>query len=141
MSGLRLLLIDDNPIDVESVSRALNRVDMVTVLESSTCGSDAVATLEAQADGEAGILPDMVLLDISLPDMDGFAVLDRLIRNQKIQYIPIIIFSSSRSQSDIMKAYAGGANSYVTKPSDFDALVQTMRGLVKFWGEIAELPS
>lgn len=137
--GCSLLLVDDNVIDIESVTRALRRVGGGHSLNSVGSGVDALTHLEQRL-GQDGALPDLVLLDLSLPETNGLQVLSTLKTNEKFSHIPVVIFSSSRSGHDIKSAYREGANGFVTKPPDFDSLVQALDGILKYWRDVAELP-
>lgn len=140
--GCNLLLVDDNAIDVESVFRALRRVDSAHRLSSAASGQEALGLLENwHRSDENGSLPDLILLDLSLPEASGLQVLGTLKTNENFSHIPVVVFSSSRSPSDIKSAYRVGANGFVTKPPDFDSLVNAMDGILRYWGEVAELPS
>lgn len=140
-AGCSLLLVDDNVIDVESVSRALARIEGEHRLHAANSEREALALLEQSVDrsGEDS-LPDLILLDLSLPGASGLEVLMTLKSSENFSHIPVVIFSSSRSASDIKSAYRAGANGFVTKPPDFESLIQAMEGILHYWGKVAELP-
>lgn len=138
--SLSILLVDDNPIDVESVTRALSAVTPRCRLSVVASAAEALSVLETGARCDQG-LPGIVLLDLSLPGCNGFQLLERLRNSDKFTKLPVIVFSSSRSERDINAAYRCGANGFVTKPHDFGALIKTMQSIASFWGDVAELPT
>jgi CheY-like chemotaxis protein len=85
--------------------------------------------------------PDLILLDLNMPRRDGREALQLLKNNAEFRRIPVVVFTTSRSQDDISSAYDSGANSYLTKPMSFDGLVDTMQNIGKYWAETVHLPS
>lgn len=85
--------------------------------------------------------PDLIMLDLNMPNMDGFQALERLKTDSSFKDIPVIIFTSSKTTSDIANIYALGGNSYVTKPGEFQDLKKVMQGIGCYWGQIGALPT
>ena len=85
-------------------------------------------------------LPKVILLDLKLPKIDGLDVLKRLKRDGRTRAIPVVVLTSSKEQSDIVESYDLGVNSYIVKPVTFEALVDILQTLEKYWFEIVELP-
>lgn len=138
-----ILLVDDSPSDIDLTLMALKRSGMNRPVTVKPNGKDAIAWLVEVASSPDALsrLPSLVLLDVKMPGMDGFDVLRRIRENPLTRTIPVVLFSSSREDSDLLKGYHGGANAFVRKPSSFEDLVDTTRRLREFWLEINEPPS
>jgi len=120
---VRILLVDDSESDVYLTETALERVPQATELAIAGDGAEALAILHAPD----AALPDLMLLDISMPVMDGFEVLVALRSDERTRRAPVVLmWSSSSSPLDRQKAMSLGADAFVTKPSTFEALVQTL---------------
>ena len=91
-------------------------------------------------DAEKNPLPGLILLDLNMPKMDGRQVLKEIKNNPKLRTIPIIVLTTSKAEEDILKTYDLGVNSYITKPVTFDALVDIVKNLGKYWFEIVSMP-
>lgn len=132
----RLLLVEDNPADVLLLQQALEHGAGLAVLDVAETGEDALALLR----DEARPLPDLVLLDLNLPSMNGDEVLQRLRRSGRTRHLPVIILTTSQAPGDIRRAYDHSASSYVVKPLDFPSFQEAVASLEHFWLETAELP-
>jgi CheY-like chemotaxis protein len=86
------------------------------------------------------VRPDLILLDLGLPKLNGHEALKEIKSDPKLRSIPVVIFTTSRSTKDINSTYSMGANSFIVKPVSFDGLIQVMNGLAAYWSEITELP-
>jgi CheY-like chemotaxis protein len=86
-------------------------------------------------------LPDLVLLDLNMPRMDGREALRAIREHERLRHLPVIILTTSRAELDIRVSYQLGANSYVTKPRRFDELIMVLRSLERYWMDIVQLPS
>ena len=117
-----ILVVDDNPADVRLVREALSH-------RRVHAAEDAASALGFLA----GATPGLILLDLSLPRMNGHELLARIRAEAKLSSTPVVIFSSSDSPEDIERAYAGLANGYVTKPSSLDGFLDTVRRIDRFW--------
>ena len=138
-----ILLIDDNQSDIELTMMALERSGMKHPVVVKSNGKEALDWLfEVAALPDAYIrIPNLDLLDVKMPGLDGFEVLKRIRGNPITRLIPVVMFSSSREDSDLLKGYDIGANAFVLKPTSFKDLVETTRRLREFWLEINEPPS
>ena len=130
-----ILLIEDNPDDAELAVRAL---EMGTVKSTVVRAGDGVEALDylfgtgAHAAGP-GVMPDVVLLDLKLPRVDGLEVLRRVRAHQRTKYLPVVIMTSSLREQDIEAGYALGANSYVRKSVQFGEFVEMAGQLCAYW--------
>jgi len=138
-----ILLVDDSQSDIDLTMMALNRSGMKLPVVVKSNGKEALEWLfEIAAKPDAYIrIPNLVLLDVKMPGIDGFEVLKRIRENPVTRLIPVVMFSSSREDSDLLKGYDIGANAFVLKPTSFKDLVETTRRLREFWLEINEPPS
>ena len=126
------LLVEDNLDDEELTLRALQKSRITNHVEVVRDGSEALDFFfgsRAQLDS----LPQLVLLDLKLPKIDGLEVLKALRSHEKTKYLPVVIFSSSLEEQDIKNSYLLGANSYVRKPVDYSQFVETVRQLGMYW--------
>jgi CheY-like chemotaxis protein len=135
-----ILMVDDNPADITLVRESLSE----TVYQSHVhCASDANKALEyLQRIGRYRntVRPDLVILDLNLPDRNGHKVLSLLKSDQGLRHIPVVAFSSSRSAADIVRSYETGANCYVSKPADLKRFFSAVRAIEEFWFGYAVLP-
>jgi len=85
-------------------------------------------------------LPNLIILDLNMPKVDGRKAIEEIKKNDALRQIPVIVLTTSSSEEDVNQAYAAGANSFITKPDSFSALVEIMKTIRNFWFEIAALP-
>ena len=137
---LDLLLVEDSRTDVELTEEALASVDMETELHVVGDGEAALAFLRREPPHEAARRPDLVLLDLNMPRMDGREVLRELKQDERLRSIPVIVLTTSGAHEDIAEAYARGANAYVRKPVHFDDFIAAMQAIEAFWMATATLP-
>jgi two-component system response regulator len=131
-----ILLIEDNPDDVELTRLALRETDLPMRMVVARDGVEAVeALLGAQA-----IHPQLVLLDLKLPKLNGLDVLSRMRADDRTRNLPVVVLTSSLEDEDLAKCYALGANSYVRKPVDFARFVDVVNRLGIYWLVLNELP-
>lgn len=133
-----VLLVEDNPGDARLTREAFAATDGDHTLRAVTTGEDAVAFLERRAREEA--LPDLVLLDLNLPGIDGGTVLERIRASPELRRLPVIVLTSSDDDEDVAASYRRAANAYLTKPIAPDDLVSMIGSLETFWFDRARLP-
>ncbi|MEO0394890.1 MAG: response regulator [Cyanobacteria bacterium P01_A01_bin.137] len=126
-----ILLVEDNPDDEVLIVRTLKRSHISNSISVVRDGAEALDVIFS-----AKRLPCVVLLDLKLPKIDGLTVLKRLRANDHTRLLPVVILTSSSEESDIMKSYAGGANSYVQKPVDFTQFSDVVSQLGLYWSLI-----
>ena len=128
-----LLLVEDNPDDVELTIRAFRRAQLHQNVHVARDGAEALEYLFADRATGAPRLPKVVLLDLKLPKVDGLEVLSRIRQHEQTRRLPVVVITSSREESDIRRAYALGANSYVVKPVEFEKFVAAVSDVGTYW--------
>jgi two-component system, response regulator len=138
MAGRRILLVEDNPDHEALALRALRKSGVAEEIAVARDGAEALKYLLGTGDEAGGTLPQVVLLDLKLPKIDGLEVLRRLRDADRTRLVPVVVLSSSDEARDIQSAYDLGANSYVRKPVDFDAFVDAIRQMGSYWLRLNE---
>jgi len=137
MNGDRvILLVEDNPRDEELTLRALRNSNVLNPMVVARDGAEALDYLFARgayADRSATALPQLVLLDLKLPKVDGLEVLEALRADERTRLLPVVILTSSVEEQDLIRGYSLGANSYVRKPVDFVQFIEAVRQLGLYW--------
>ncbi|HEY8417040.1 MAG TPA: response regulator, partial [Limnochordales bacterium] len=136
-----ILLVEDDPDHELLTIRALRRHGMVADI---VVARDGVAALEYLLGGDNGVpaaspLPNIILLDLKLPRLNGFEVLVRLRQHERTRFVPVVVLSSSDEASDIANCYRYGANSYIRKPVDSVKFTEVTRQLGQYWLELNEV--
>ena len=138
-----LLHVEDDPNDVLLLQRAFRKANAQVTIQAVTDGDKAVAYLSGAdefAEREKYPLPSVVLLDLKMPRKSGLEVLAWIRNEQKLRRLIVIIFTSSKHDEDVNKAYDLGANSYLVKPVGFDMLVEVAKLIQQYWMERNERP-
>ncbi len=141
---LKILLVEDNPDHALIIRRGLQTNHVVNDIRTVEDGQEALDYLFRQgrfADECSAPRPGLILLDIKLPKVDGFTVLERIKGDPSLKSIPVVMLTSSEQEVDILKSYRNGANSYVTKPIQFEDFLKTIRDLKLYWVLVNKLPS
>lgn len=133
-----ILLIDDNPNDVELALNVLE-VDDPSVKQQITVASSGQAALQLLQDKQAA-RPDLILLDLNMPHMDGIAVLDAIRARDELRDIPVVMLTTSGEERDVRESYAHGASAYVVKPLDFGQFREAMNTIRAFWMNLNRPP-
>ena len=131
-----ILLIDDNPMDVELALDAFREARLANRIEGARDGETGLDSLLGAgdyADRERFPTPDIILLDLKMPRVDGFEVMRRLKAMPKLKRIPVIVLTSSREEGDLALSYDSGANSYLVKPVSFSGFVDVVRRIGDYW--------
>jgi two-component system response regulator len=126
-------LIEDNPDDEELTLMTLEAAGIRNTIHVARDGAQALAYLFGAEGSPAGELPMLVILDLKLPKVDGFAVLERIRSAQATRSLPVVILTSSDTDEDVARGYALGVNSYVRKPVDFAEFSAAVRTLGLYW--------
>jgi two-component system, response regulator len=131
-----LLLVEDNPQDLELALRALGKANLRNRVHVARDGAEALDYIfgeGAQAGRGMKSGPKVILLDLKLPKVDGLDVLKRLKGDARTKSIPVVVLTSSKEQSDIVESYDLGVNSYIVKPVDFERFTEAVRTLGLYW--------
>jgi len=137
---IRILLVEDNPGDQELTRLAFKRGRLYNRLDIVEDGEQAMAYLHGRPPFEGYPRPDLILLDLNLPRKDGREVLAEIKQDPQLKVIPVIVLTTSEADSDVMRSYELNANSYMTKPVDFDNFVTSIQTLESFWFTVVKLP-
>ena len=140
--AINILLVEDNPDDVELTLHALKKNNIVNPVKIARDGLEALDYLfySGKYQGADHDLPNVILLDLKLPKVDGIEVLQRVKSGRKTKLIPVVVLTSSKEESDLIRSYDLGVNSYIRKPVDFDQFVETVRQIGFYWMLINEQP-
>lgn len=138
MKNVNILLVEDNEGDILLTVEALEEGRIANVISVARDGQEAIDKLEESF--QNGQLPDLVLLDINLPKLNGHEVLEQLKQNEHFKHVPVIILSTSSSEMDILKSYKNHANCFITKPVEIDEFVKAIESIEDFWFSIVKLP-
>ena len=137
MTNAFILLVEDNPADVTLTLRAFKKSNILNEVVIAEDGVRAVDILLGKPDAP---LPQIILLDLKLPRMDGLQVLQRIRAAERTRLLPVIILTSSAEEADLISGYSLGANSYIRKPVDFEQFVDAVRQLGLYWLVLNEPP-
>ncbi|MGA2094933.1 MAG: response regulator [Candidatus Acidiferrum sp.] len=131
-----ILLVEDNPDDEALMVRALKNNNILNQIAVARDGVEAIEYLFAEgayAGRDTSVVPEVILLDLKLPKLDGLGVLRRLRADPRTKLLPVVLLTSSNEEEDRLNGYGLGANSYVRKPVDFDQFREAIRQLSLYW--------
>ncbi|MEH2171717.1 MULTISPECIES: response regulator [unclassified Nostoc] len=138
-----ILLVEDNPDDEALTLRALKKNNILNEVVVARDGVEALDYLFGKgvyADRDMSVMPNLILLDLKLPKMDGLEVLRHLRTDDRTKILPVVILTSSKEEQDLINGYSLGANSYVRKPVDFSQFSEAVRQLGLYWFVLNESP-
>ena len=141
MSAFNILLVEDNEGDVMITQHAFAGWRDDCGLAIARNGIEALEYLHRQGQFTHARKPDLILLDVNMPVMDGKECLKRLKQDDELRLVPVVMFTSSRAPSDILDCYKFQVSSYVVKPFGPRAYIDTVRQVVTFWSDLAQRPS
>ncbi|MHB8136370.1 MAG: response regulator [Anaerolineaceae bacterium] len=131
MESFAILLVDDSQVDVDLTILALSRINFNQPVQIARDGAETLEIVEKWEQG--GPTPKLILLDIKLPKVSGLEVLKVLKNSEITKFIPVVMLTSSNNDSDIRTAYEYGANSFITKPVDFDKFMILTKAICDYW--------
>ena len=138
MQQIHILLVDDNEGDILLTKEALDDARIINKISIASDGVEAIRFLRKRA--KTSEMPDLILLDINLPKMDGTEVLGIIKNDPELKRIPVIMLTTSSAEKDILASYNNYANCYITKPVDLDRFMDVVRTIEDFWISIVKLP-
>jgi two-component system, response regulator len=133
---VEILLVEDNPEDLELAQRALRKANFTSRIHVARDGAEALEFIfceGAHAARKIENMPKVILLDLKLPKVDGLEVLKRLKTDPRTRTIPVVVLTSSKEQSDVVKSYHLGVNSYIVKPVNFEGFAAVVGQLGMYW--------
>jgi CheY-like chemotaxis protein len=137
------LMADDDPDDRLLIREAFKESllsNSIYFVEDGVELMDYLRHQASYANPDEAPMPDLILLDLNMPRMDGREALAEIKNDPRLRYIPVVVLTTSKAEEDIMRSYDIGAASYITKPVTFDGLVEAIRGLGQYWVQIVRLP-
>lgn len=140
VKGRAILLIEDDPDHELLTIRALRKANIANEMHVARDGEEAIALLFGEPPKALAELPQVILLDLKLPKIDGLEVLRRIRENAHTQLLPVVVLTSSDEESDIVRSYKLRANSYIRKPVNFNEFAEATRQLGMYWLVLNECP-
>jgi chemotaxis family two-component system response regulator Rcp1 len=137
---IHILMVEDDPADVRLTREALKNKIVLTTMDTVPDGVEAMAYLRKEDAYTDKPRPDLILLDLNMPRMDGREVLAELQKDPKLRKIPVIVLTTSEGEEDILAAYEMNANCYITKPVDWKQFVRVVEVIEDFWLTVVRLP-
>lgn len=135
-----ILLIEDDPGDRLLTQKSLAQIPFDIQLHFAEDGEEALAFLRKEGRFAEKPSPDLILLDLNLPKLSGPEVLGQIRKDPRLTHLPVVILTTSRSESDVLRSYQLHANSYITKPADMNQFREALLSLQSFWFRVASLP-
>jgi len=137
---VEILLVEDNPSDVVLTRIAMKQCKIANQLHVAGDGVEALNFLRREGKYADAPRPDLILLDLNLPRMDGRQLLAAVKEDHTLRTIPVVVLTTSDAERDVMKSYSLHANAYVTKPLDMGEFIRIVKGIDEFWFGIVRLP-
>ena len=138
---VEILLVEDNKGDVGLIEEVFEESNIHNHLHVAENGEEAVLYLHGKGKFTGSRRPDIILLDLNLPNKDGREVLREIKEDSNLRNIPVVVLTTSNAEKDIIRAYELHANAYVTKPLDFNQFIKVVESIVNFWLGIVKLPT
>jgi CheY-like chemotaxis protein len=135
-NNAQILLVEDNPSDAELTLHALQKANLANKIHLARDGEEALDFLFCRgqfADRQSAEPPQLIMLDLKLPKVDGLQVLEQVKRDLRTRAIPVIVLTTSKEERDMVASYRFGANSYIQKPVNFTDFQETVRQLGMYW--------
>jgi two-component system, chemotaxis family, response regulator Rcp1 len=138
---IEILIVDDNPGDVRLTVEALKDGKVQNRLHTAQDGMEAIAFLRRKGEYADAPLPDLILLDLNMPRMNGSQLLAEVKKDSELKHIPVVILTGSQEMEDIVKTNNLQADRYVTKPIDLEQFIRTVKSIIDFWLTTVKLPT
>jgi two-component system, chemotaxis family, response regulator Rcp1 len=140
VTPIELLLVEDSEPDVRLTIEALREAKVQNRLWVCQDGVEALEFLRRRGHHADAPRPDLILLDLNLPRMDGRQVLKEIKSDDSLKRIPVVVLTTSKSEEDVLRAYELHANCYITKPVDFNRFMEVIKSIENFWLTVVSLP-
>jgi CheY-like chemotaxis protein len=137
---IEVLLVEDDPGDVLMTQEAFEEHKVRNTLNVVSDGVEALAYLRREGEHADAPRPDLILLDLNLPRVDGREVLQVIKNDEDLRRIPVVVLTTSQADEDILRSYSLHANAYVTKPVDFERFIAVVRQIDEFFVSVVKLP-
>ena len=137
---VKILLIEDSDGDILLITQALKKAQVTNGVTVIKDGDKALQFLRKEGDYPDVETPDLILLDINLPKIDGIEVLTEIKNDHTLMSIPVVMLTTSESEKDIVNSYNNHANCYIVKPVDFKKFIDVVQMIKEFWISIVKLP-
>jgi two-component system, chemotaxis family, response regulator Rcp1 len=137
---VEILLVEDDSGDIDLTKEALKESKLQVSLNVVRDGVEAIAYLRREGEYANATRPDLILLDLNLPRLNGREVLQEIKNDDKLKLIPVLVLTTSDTHEDIRSSYDLGANCYINKPLGLDEFIQIVRAIENFWFTIVQLP-
>ena len=134
-----VMLVDDDQDDIEMARFALEQDDPPEAVITAANGKELLEYLNRAVGDPSTPFPDLILMDINMPEMNGITALSRLKADDQLRVVPVVMFTTSDSSIDIRDAYRHGSAGYITKPESYDALLEIARSIKKYWSHTVSL--
>lgn len=141
MSPINILLVEDNEGDILLTTEALTEGKIANKVDVVKDGYEAILYLENKGRYADAATPDLILLDVNLPKLNGHEVLEKIKSKEQLKHLPVIMLSTSSSSEDIMASYKNQVNCYITKPVEAEDFLKVISSIEQFWISVVKLPS
>ena len=138
---MEILLVEDNEDDILLEQEAIEDAKLVNLMYVVRDGEEALAYLRRQGEYQNARIPGLILLDINMPRKNGFEVLNEMKADSALRHIPVIMLTTSDNEADVVKSYAKGACSFITKPMDFDKFGEVVKQFAIYWALVTRVPN
>jgi len=140
LKPIEVLLVEDNPGDIVLTKEIFRESKILVNLNVVTDGLEALAYLNKEGEYNGKPQPNIILLDLNLPKMNGFELLAEIKKNKSLKNIPVVVLTCSEATEDIVRIYALRANCFITKPVNLEQFNKVIKGISDFWFNIVKLP-
>lgn len=137
----KVLLVEDEPADVHLTKMAFNEGKVLVDVHDVGDGVEALAFLKQEAPYQDAPKPDLILLDLNMPRMDGKTFLKKFKTLEKLRQIPVVVLTTSEAESDVIDSYDLGASGFIVKPVDIDQFINAIQALEEYWLTLVRRPS
>ncbi len=141
MNSIEILLVEDSLGDARLTMEALKENKVLNKIHHAIDGVEAIAFLYKQGQYSEAPRPDLILLDLNMPKMDGREVLQKIKQDDQLKNIPVVVLTTSQAEEDIIKSYDLNANCYISKPVDLDQFMEVIKSIKSFWLTVVRYPN